>query len=48
MDNQNCRAILHRARVVAVAAKFLGKIGFVSGAVRFEAEEKYARFLLAH
>src|SRR6266571_5505131 len=48
MDYQDCRAILHWARVLAVAAKLLGKIRFVSVAAGFEAQEKHARFLLAY
>src|SRR5205823_14156376 len=42
MDHQNGRTILYRAGVFAVAAKFLGKIGFVPGSVRFEAQEEHA------
>src|SRR5437762_8164365 len=48
MDHQNGRTILYRAGVFAVAAKFLGKIGFVPGPARFEAQEEHARLLLAH
>ena len=52
-ENQNGsskygRTILHRARVLAVASKFLGKIRSISGSPGFEAEEKHARLLLAY
>src|SRR6266513_4945401 len=48
MDHQNSRTILHRARFLAVAAKFLGKIGLVSITCGFEAQEKHARVVLAY
>src|SRR5262245_25195454 len=48
MDHQNGRTILHRAGLLAVAAKFLGKIGLVSGSTRFETEEKHACLLLPY
>ena len=48
MDYQDGRTILYRARFFPVAAKLLGKIGFVSAAARFETKEEYARLLLAH
>ena len=48
MDYQNGRAILHWARFFPFTAKFLGKIGFVSAAARFETKEEYPRLVLAH
>src|SRR5262249_20052775 len=48
VDHQNGRTILHRARIFAVAAKFLAKIRSVPGSARFEAEEKHARLVLAY
>src|SRR5438132_11814236 len=48
MDHQNGRTVLHRTWFFAFATKFLGKIGFISAAAGFEAQEKHARVLLAH
>src|SRR5436309_15192978 len=48
MDHQNGRTVLHRTWFLAFATKFLGKIGFVSAAAGFKAQEKHSRLMLAH
>src|SRR5207249_2239277 len=46
MDHQNGRTVLHRTWFLAFATKFLGKIGFVSAAAGFKAQEKHSRCVL--
>src|SRR5437870_13186491 len=47
MDHQDGGAILHRARVLAFAAEFLGTIRSLSIARGFETEKEYTRLMLA-